>query len=321
MGDGKRHETMEAQTDITCEACHLPRFFRVEERDSQAFKLAFLNRKIPDVLGKKVARTKKGTPIYNLQEQGDKIVFYRKRDGRAMETGKGPETQPHHSLRGHERLSCQACHSAWMPQCYGCHVTLRMGGVQRDWLSGKSTPGLWKESRSYVRFARPILGLKDADTISPFSPCQVFVSCFDEENVYLPDRSFKVFTMSSFDPHTTMKGSRTCIECHGDPKSMGLGEGRLSYDKGKPSFRATYDSSASGLGVGFPLDAFTDLEGRTLHKTSREASRAFSKTELANILRVNACLGCHDRYGDRIYADFRSSFRTFLLRNDLPCRR
>ena len=172
-----------------------------------------------------------------------------------------------------------------------------------------------------MRFAQPTLGVKDEDTVSVFSPCQVFVSYFDENDVYQPDRSFKLFTMSSFDPHTTTKSSRTCMDCRGDPKSLGLGEGRM-YGTGKgPSFRATYDSDASGLGVSFPLDAFTDLEGRVLHRTSREASRAFNKTELGKIRRVNLCLGCHEHYGDRIYEDFGSSFQTFLDREDLPCRR
>ena len=39
-----------------------------------------------------------------------------------------------------ESLSCDACHSGWMPNCYGCHITVDMQSVQRSLISGSNRP-------------------------------------------------------------------------------------------------------------------------------------------------------------------------------------
>jgi cytochrome c553 len=320
MGDGKAYDRMEEQTDITCGACHAPRFETVTDKDQPALRLARLNRKVPDPLGGRIAVSRKGTPLYNVQEVGEKVFFFGKQDGRAIEMDISSPEKPHHRMKGHDRLSCQSCHSAWMPQCYGCHLTVRKGEKQRDWFTGEERPGLWRESRSYMRFSKPLLGLENPSSVSPFSPCQIFVSSYDDMGRYRPDQSFKLLTMSSFDPHTTAKGSRTCRDCHGDPKSLGLGEGRLFRDIGEWRFRPTYDADSAGLGMSSPMDAFVDLNGRPLHRTSREGARPFDRGELEKILRVNACIGCHDRYEDPVYTDFQKSLDRFQEERDLPCR-
>ena len=172
-----------------------------------------------------------------------------------------------------------------------------------------------------MRFEKPILGLKDAATISVFSPCQVFVSFFDEEDHYRPEQSFSVFTMSSFDPHTTVLTSRSCRDCHSDPKSLGIGDGRLFRREKRWHFRPTYDVDSSGLDIPFAMDAFVNLEGNALHATSRKAARPFNKKELDKILSVDGCVGCHNRYEDPIYKDFQVSKRRFERDKSLPCGR
>jgi hypothetical protein len=158
-----------------------------------------------------------------------------------------------------------------------------------------------------MRFARPGLGLKNAFTIYPVSPCQVFAS-------------FKILTMSAFDPHTTSRESRSCLECHGDPKVLGIGEGILTRRDGKWIFRPTYDAVSSGLGTGFPLDAYVSLNGERLQTASREDARPFNRQEINSILSVNACLGCHNQYNDKIYRDFKVSMKRFKTETNLPCR-
>ncbi len=61
----------------------------------------------------------------------------------------------------HKRLSCQSCHSTWVPQCFGCHVRADYGKDQLDKLTLKETPGLWQEFRSFIRFESPCLGVMD----------------------------------------------------------------------------------------------------------------------------------------------------------------
>jgi len=234
---------------------------------------------------------------------------------------------PHHRLKGHERLSCQACHSIWIPQCYGCHLTYKKSEKQKDWINNEMSPGRWKEARSYLRFSKPALGIRDGDETFPISPCQEFVSVFDKSGRYVEEESFSIMNISAFDPHTTAKKSRECLECHQDPKVIGLGEGILHQKGGKQVFRPTYDSSSSpprtgsstGMDVSFPLDGFVNLSGEPLQSGSGKGVRPFNKEEIDRILSVDPCLGCHNRYDDKIYADFKESKRRFEMEGGVPC--
>ena len=169
------------------------------------------------------------------------------------------------------------------------------------------SPGRWKEARSYLRFSRPALGIRDGHETFPISPCQEFVSVFDKSGRYLEEATFSIMNISAFDPHTTAKKSRGCLECHQDPKVIGLGEGILHQKGGKQVFRPTYDSSSSGMDVSFPLDGFVNLSGEPLQSGSGKGVRPFNKEEINRILSVDPCLGCHNRYDDKIYANFKES--------------
>lgn len=321
MGEGKRYEDMSEQVDITCRACHSPRFMRVSDRESKAYRLASLNNQVPDTLGRMIGVSKKGTPLYNLQKWGGKVYLFRKKDGRALSMDMDSGDRPYHNLKGHERLSCQSCHSPWVPQCYGCHITYRKGESQWDWISGRITKGRWEEKRSYLRFSSPALGVRKDSKVFPLSPCQVFVSVFDESGGYEGDLSFRYFTVSAFDPHTTSKGSRTCRDCHADPKTLGLGEGRLYRSSGRLRFRPTYEPGSSGMGIQFPLDGLVDTKGDPLQVDTFKGIRSFNKKELERIYSVAPCLGCHQEYDDPIYEDFQASLRRFRRGEDLPCAR
>ncbi len=315
MGDGKNYTHLKEQIEISCNDCHLPQFKKVK-KGTLAEKLAFLNKKVPNPAGKEIAITKRGTPIYSLQKRGKEIIFYRKKDGKAIKVTKFLKEKTYHNMKGHERLRCQACHSLWMPQCYGCHDSYRKDRNQYNWIKKNISSGRWAEKRSYIRFLKPTLGIDNKGKISPFSPCQVFASIFDENKK--PQNSFKILTMTSFDPHTTQKDARNCLECHSDPKTLGLGEGILYKNR----FRPTYDASSSGLGIDFPLDAFVNTKGKPLQITSPYPSaRPFNKEELKNIIRVNQCLPCHNLYEDKIYKKFNLSKKQFQKGKNLPCKK
>lgn len=322
MGDGHRYDRMADQVDITCEACHSPRFEANPSPGSLALsnRLAFLNGQIPKPEKKSIGFTQKGTPLYNLQKVNGKPVFYRKMDGKPLEILATTDLEKaHHNLKGHERLSCQACHSAWIPQCYGCHLTYQKSEPQKDWISGKNTLGKWKEARSYLRFAKPSLGLRRDDRIYPLSPCQVFFSTLDDAGQFINGESFTNLNLSAFDPHTTQKKSRTCLDCHSDPKTIGLGEGILHQRGGERIFRSTHDAAADGLNLNFPLDGLVNLAGKPLQAGSKNGVRPFNLKEINRILLVDPCLGCHSSYEDGIYRDFQKSMKRFETEKGLPC--
>ncbi|NDY43729.1 amino acid ABC transporter substrate-binding protein, partial [Dissulfurirhabdus thermomarina] len=63
------------------------------------------------------------------------------------------------------RLSCQACHSTWVPQCYGCHVRADRSQAMLDKVAARETPGRWSEFRSFMRHESPPLGRKGDEVV------------------------------------------------------------------------------------------------------------------------------------------------------------
>jgi len=321
MGDGQEYEQMDRQVDIACTACHSPTF-RVDNSPASVASILFsANGKVPHVQGRPMGVTRKGTVLYNLQLVDGKPIFFRKRDGKPLELGSDSGKKAFHTLPGHERLSCQSCHSTWMPQCYGCHLSYDKKKLQRDWLTGRLRKGKWKEARSYMRFLKPALGVRHGGKIFPVSPCQVFLPDAVLHHGLGKNGTKRIFTVSAFDPHTTSLESRPCMDCHGDPKTLGLGEGILWMKSGTWAFRPTYDSAASQLGVSFPLDGLIVQAARQSKNAVADTARPFNQSEVNRILSVNSCLGCHRQYDDPIFADFSHSLKVFKTKEDLPCKR
>jgi hypothetical protein len=202
-----------------------------------------------------------------------------------------------------------------MVQCYGCHLTYRESGRQVDWLTGVASEGSWEEKRGYARFENPALGIRGSGSrVYPLSPCQVFFS-YDGKGERGDVRPFKFLSVSAFDPHTTAKPSRSCRECHGDPKALGFGGGPVAGGE-----REDNGAPAPGPAKDFPLDAFLDSTGETLQTNPHDGTRPFTRAEVASILFVNLCVGCHDDYGDKIYEDFEKSKRRYRSGEEtLPC--
>ncbi len=300
MGDGKEHKHMEDAVDIKCKDCHSPTFKEFLP-DTLAETLIDLNKNIPTP--KEIAYSgKKNAPIYNLQKNDNNVTFYRKRDGKSFDMTKMSD-KPYHNLDIHKRLDCSSCHTQWIASCYGCHEVYFDKGKQYDWEKQKITDGKWIELRSFLRFESPSLGIGYNKKIMPFAPgCQVIGTVFKDEKV----EQFHAMAMAGWEPHTTGK-SRTCVDCHIDPASLGLGRGTLDIKKDKITFNPIYDSKKSGLDIDYPIDSFVSVEGKQFQTTSRENARSFNKKELNKIVNAYKCILCHRSYEDKIYVDFNKS--------------
>ncbi|MEA1915665.1 MAG: hypothetical protein U9N30_10165, partial [Campylobacterota bacterium] len=227
MGDGQKHHHMEEAEDIKCDDCHKPKF---KQADDLAIRLSDLNGDIPEP--KTIAYSKKkDSPLYHVQRsqagawerEDDKTIFYRKKDGKAFDLTAMSDA-PYHTSSMHQRLDCSACHSSWMPSCYGCHEVYFEDGEQFDWVEKKMTKGEWQEFRSFLRFESPSLGIGYNKKIMPFAPgCQVIGTVFKDKKI----EQFHSMAMAGWDPHTTQKQSRTCVDCHFNPATLGLGRGGL----------------------------------------------------------------------------------------------
>ena len=310
MGDGKVHKHMEDSVDISCMDCHNPKFKDTLDF-SLASKLIALNGNMP--YPQKIAVTRrKNSPLYQLQKTSNTVKFYRKRDGKVFDITKMDKTKWYHNSKEHKRLDCTACHSSWIPSCYGCHEVYFKDGKQYDWIKHKKTKGAWTELRSYLRYESPALAIGYNKKIMPTAPgCQVIMNIYDK-NKFDKNSSFHSFAYATWDPHTTQKQSRSCIDCHFNPQTLGLGAGILDIKKGKIIFMPFYDSNKSGLGISFPIDSLVSKEGKQFQTFSRDNARGFNKKEIKKILNAYRCIICHNKWDDKIYKNFEKSKKLFF---------
>ncbi len=139
MGDGNEKAHFEEQLEITCTTCHdgRQRLEKIFEEDIKRPKYPLLT---------------------NLVKKNGNFFLKGKKDQKLHPLHRFLDTACRHPV--HERLACQACHSKWVPQCYGCHVVSDKSKDQLDKLSNKQTPGRWEEFRSFMRYEVPSLGIK-----------------------------------------------------------------------------------------------------------------------------------------------------------------
>lgn len=328
MGDGERHTHMEQQVAIACEDCHSPVWSEPLPEDPAEETAAFdalrsgrLNDAFEVSAGARVALARGGATVPHLQLRDGDPVMVGRVDGEARPV---PVTSdaPYHAIDGHERLSCQSCHSPWTPQCYGCHEVYVRDEPQLDRIAGVETPGRWEERRSFLRFERPTLGVGPGGTVQPFAPgCQVFLTQRGEDDraAAADPQRFPALAMGAFDPHSTRTEVAGCAGCHLDPKVLGLGDGILDVRDGQPVVVSAWDPARSGLDVIAPLDAFVAGNGAPLQTTSRTDSRPFDGDELRAILAVGVCLPCHDGWDDPIWANWVGSVARWRADDSLPC--
>jgi len=273
MGDGNRYAHYEEQLEINCTTCHSP----------------------------KPGTTRKNRHLNNIVEENGEFRLVSKLDGKKHPLNlpkKGACDYP-----GHRRVSCEACHSGWAPQCFGCHVKLDRRETHLDKLTLQETPGWWEEGRSYLRYEKPTLGVWDDKVVVVTPGCQDIVTVLDEQGN--PEKQFNSLTMAALNPHTTQKESRTCVDCHASPKTLGLGEGALWRENGRWRFTSGTLGVETVPGPTPPLDAYVDLTGKPLQKSSRSDLRPFTGSELNRILRVGLCLECHKSYDDPAFNNYR----------------
>lgn len=272
MGDGTRYAHYEEQLEISCEMCHAPT----------------------------PGTTRKNKPVNNIVKKDDRFLLVGKND--AKERPLNLPKPDACAYPGHKRLTCESCHSTWVPQCYGCHVKRDDRETHLDTLSMEETQGWWEEGRSYIRYEKPMLGVWGEEIVIVTPGCQDVVTLVNKEGKV--SGGFNRFTMAAINPHTTQAKGRSCADCHASPKSVGLGEGTVSKEGGQWRFTPLDQGidTLSGRTVG--LDTFVTIDGKPLQHGSRPNLRPFNGEELRRILRVGLCLQCHPDLKDPAYRDY-----------------
>lgn len=294
--------------------------------------------------------TTRGSPFGNLVKRGDEVILHSASGNdfkvpllkRIADAGtwKSPDAMvAMGSVNKHmESMECYACHADWAPQCYGCHITVDYseGKTDVDWINnansrgedgltadnalgtnGLTGPGKVSETRSYLRWEEPILGVNGEGRVSPLMPgCQVITTVIDKDGntvahneIWTTPDGKKGLDHAAVQPHTAGRQARTCESCHDNPKALGYGisDGRFmkGYDKG---FIVDLETAA-----GQTIPANTQFQSQPIPKLDHDLSQIVTRDDEVlvtvgshwpltgplpkemrdRIERTGLCMGCH----------------------------
>lgn len=297
MGDGSLHAHKEDQMQIACEDCH----FEGKAKTIHKSKLDFENQKIIET--KKyiqeyflsIAKSGKAIPNSLIDKNGlPKLIS--KNNGEILPLN--PPNSVCTKGKAHDNLSCGSCHSAWVPQCIGCHNDFEKETETYDLLDNKMIKGAWVEYAGQYFADPPTLGIEQTNNqnkkILTFSPGMILTI---DKGSYTGEKE-EIFKRlyAPANSHTTMKKGRNCKSCHNNSLAIGYGRGTLDYKitdaKGHWVFKQRF---ANNKNDGLPEDAWIGFLKETNElKATRTNMRPFNREEQQNILLVGSCLTCHE---------------------------
>jgi hypothetical protein len=271
-------------------------------------------------------RTAKGDVLVNVLIDGaGSLRLVRKRTGERREVK--PAAPVCVEGRGHFRLSCGSCHTAWAPRCPTCHTSFDATADAYDWIDDADVRGAWNEKAGPFAADLPTLGVRrvaaDAaarrDVIDTFVPGMILTIDRNREPGRPSDLVFRRL-YARIEPHTTRRDVRSCQSCHSDPVALGYGRGELRYDRTPAGGRWTFTPASPSLpDDGLPADAWIPFLGtRDGMVSTREDVRPFTAEEQRRILRVGACLTCHAPLS-AVMRDSVPDFDALLARRSARC--
>ena len=261
-----------------------------------------------------------------------------------------------------ENMECYACHADWAPQCYGCHVKVdyTKGKSKIDWIASGSTHfkngetlesviglkkkkydleggekgaklyGSVQETRSFLRWENPILGINGEGLVTPIIPgCQVTYTVIDPEGemvvgnyqAQVPTTTGDGKTVAGLDmapvnPHTTGRKARTCASCHTSPKALGygIGDGLFNTHQADDFYLDITDLKNKKIvtkhkqpqinkikGMDFDWSQVITREGKQLSNvgTHWPASAPLSQKQRETMEKAGTCLGCHQNMKEK----------------------
>jgi len=289
MGDGVAHRHEERATEIRCETCHGPAGGRETswaEVDDPITRDLLRQRQETRAPDERVRLGARGTPIWNLRPGPEGWALLGKLDGKARPV-KATPSDAAHQQPGHERLTCNACHDPWAPRCTTCHTSYLRDETQWDFGAAAEVAGRWHEENAGMGVGPPTLGVDAEGKIRPAMPGMV--ADLDARAAGGERRALRLY--ANVVPHTTRKAPRSCASCHRDAFALGLGTGSLELDG--ETARFTPSSPASGAPE-MASDAWVELFPAEAAPGTRVGARSLDAAEQRRVLRVGACLACHD---------------------------
>ena len=308
MGDGYSYRNMYHQVEIACEDCHggaeAPKYRAILRENEEAVRESRRYR-MPMRPGMAMVLTARGRAYSNVFVRDGVVYVLGKRSGKLFRS-KVVTGTPEHSVVGHERMECYACHSRTVIQCYGCHTRYDRREKGTDFIKGGETPGAFSETEDYRTLFPFPLAINQRGRISPVTPgCQTFITVVDERGAVLRDeevaryRGKRQLRFAPFYSHNTGKRAVGCRECHANPAFLGFGQHVV--EGGSIAGTLLCEKSPDR-----PLDGFLTLEDGKVGAVAaitRENSRPLDGAEIRRVFAANLCISCHAtaRDKDRIY--------------------
>jgi len=310
MGDGQIYLHQEQAVKIRCEDCHFnerPQLAIYNELDTESKKIFDL-RKFRHKEKLMIREKGSGITLINTFLENDSAFMVGKNSGQRHPMNQPPSIC---TKAAHESLTCSACHTAWAPQCIGCHNKYDSNADGYDLLANQPLTGTWVEYVGNFMAEPPTLGVRmgDKKQVLPAIPGMILSidrSTYPSDDSKSPDESDIIFhrLFAPAEPHTTSSKGRSCKSCHNDPLAIGYGHGELNFNidggKGKWIFKPQYapnkyDGLPEDAWIAFNLNLHDGTEKSNLiNLSTRTNFRPFNLEEQQRILLVGACLTCHE---------------------------
>ncbi len=299
MGQGAVVAHKSDQVQLRCEDCHAARLASLPATtvDPESAVIAGL-RHWPLEPGQRFGTTQRGQPLVNVSvDENGRGILRRKRTGQAIALT--PPLAVCTAGRGHARLSCSSCHTAWAPRCASCHTSFEPDTKGFDHLQQMDTEGAWTESSGPFEAVPPTLGIRRDPSrpdgvVDTFVPGMILNLDRNRGAGQPPDPVFRRLYARTFS-HTVRREARSCQSCHNDPVALGYGEGALEYKiSGNVGHWRFAPSHPILPADGLPADAWIGFQQtRPGMVATRDDVRPFTADEQRRILLVGACLTCH----------------------------
>jgi hypothetical protein len=321
MGDGSSPVHKEEAVKIQCVDCHpvaTPTTVRISELPDRESQMVAWLRKY-NVQGRVILTQKGKLPLLNTKVDSlDRLVLTDKLYGKTHLSK--PVSSACTKGKGHERLSCEACHTAWVPQCIGCHNAFEKETSGFDLLEGKQIKGTWVEYAGKSFGEPPVLGVSEAAGSKIVTATPGMILTIDHQS-FSPGAAtgfHRLYAPAS--GHTTQREGRSCKSCHNDPLAIGFGRGDLRFEisngKGRWKFEPRFTSNTSD---GLPEDAWTGFLREAIPPYStRSTLRPFNVNEQKRILEVGSCLTCHNEKSGVMTATL-ENYPQSLARRKIQC--
>ncbi len=296
----------------------------------------------------------RGNPLGNVVKKGNQVILHSAsgldfqvpvlKQLRKDNNWKSPDAMVAMSAVGKhmDTMECYACHADWAPQCYGCHVTVdySKGKTDVDWIksanargpdglsadyplgtNGLKGPGKVSETRSYLRWETPTLGINGEGRVSPMMPgCQVITTVIDKNGKTIVNNRIwdtsegKGLDHAAVQPHTAGRKARSCESCHNNPKALGYGieDGRFlkGYERGFTIDLETYLGQTIPRQTKVQSPAIPQLDHDLSQIVTRDGKQLVSvgshwpltgpltQAQRSKMERTGLCMGCHQNMLD-----------------------